>query len=300
VARLMVPAFFGIGLYQINFFVDTVFAMSPKMPAGSITSLYVADRVVELVLGSFAIAVSTALLPTLSRQVIEERVGDMKVTFAYALRLVSFITFPAAVGMILLRQPILRVLFEHGRFAADSTSLTARPLLYYALGLPAFAAVKILVPVFYSLRDTATPVRVAAAALGVNITLNTVFLLWLLRSLANGGPALATSVAAYVNFGALFVMFRRRFGRVGARALVLSLGRIVLCTAGMGLACAAMPRFLGFDTMSHTAAQAVALAAMIVTSVALYLGAARILGCEELGEVLAFVRAPRLAAGNRV
>jgi putative peptidoglycan lipid II flippase len=290
VGRLMLPAFLGAGLYQINFFINTIFAMSPKMPAGSITSLYVADRVVELVLGSFAIAISTALLPTLSQQAHEGRFPDMAATFGFALRVVSFVTLPAAAGLIVLRAPIVRVLFQHGRFEAGSTALTLRPLLFYSLGLPAFAAVKLLVPVFYSLHDTVTPMRVAAVALGINIAGNLIFLHWLWRSLSNGGPALATSLAAYVNIGALFVIFRRRFGRVGGWALLGSFARTVACVFAMSVACVGMLRWVNFDSLHHFVVQAGMLAGMILVSVGIYLLAARALGCDELDEVIGYVR----------
>jgi len=290
VGRLMLPAFLGAGLYQINFFVNTIFAMSPKMPAGSITSLYVADRVVELVLGSFAIAISTALLPTLSEQAQQERFGDMTTTFGFALRVVSFVTFPAAVGLILLREPIVRVLFQHGRFEASSTALTLRPLLFYSLGLPAFAAVKLLVPVFYSLQDTVTPVRVAAIALAVNIAGNAIFLHWLWRSLANGGPALATSLAAYINIGALFVIFRRRFGRVGGWILLGSFAKTSACVLAMAIACVAMLRWVHFDSLQRYLVQAGTLAGMIIVAVGVYLTAARVLRCDEVDEVIAYAR----------
>jgi putative peptidoglycan lipid II flippase len=290
VGRLMLPAFLGAGLYQINFFINTIFAMSPKMPAGSITSLYVADRVVELVLGSFAVAISTALLPTLSQQAHEGRFPDMAATFGFALRVVSFVTLPAAAGLIVLRAPIVRVLFQHGRFEASSTALTLRPLLFYSLGLPAFAAVKLLVPVFYSLHDTVTPMRVAAVALGVNIAGNLIFLHWLWRSLSNGGPALATSLAAYINIGALFVIFRRRFGRVGGWALLGSFARTVACVFAMSVACVGMLRWVNFDSLQHFVVQAGMLAGMILVSVGIYLLAARALGCDELDEVIGYVR----------
>lgn len=295
VGRLMLPSFVGICMYQINFFVNTIFALSPKLPQGSVTSLYVSDRVVELVLGSFALAISTALLPTLSRQAIEQRLSDMTATFGYALRLVTFVTVPAAVGLILLRQPIVRVLFQHGQFVAASTALTVRPLLYYSLGLPAFAAVKLIVPVFYSLRDTVTPMRVAAMALGVNILLNTVFLLFLARQLSNAGPALATAVAAYVNFGALFVIFRNRFGRVGATALLASLARSAVCAVAMAAACLVLLRRYQAVPDDRFLTQAAGLAAMIVIAVAIYMGVARLMRCEEVHEVVAFVRSTMLA-----
>ena len=170
--RLMAPSFFGMGVYQINLFVDTIFATSSRMPSGKHTSLYVADRVMELVLGSYAIAMSTVLLPTMSHQAAMGKFDEMKHTFGFSLRIVSFITIPAAVGLILLRGPIIQVLFQHGQFVAESTSLTAHALLFYSLGLPAYAAIRLITPMYYSTQDTMTPARVGAVRSGMNIVLN--------------------------------------------------------------------------------------------------------------------------------
>jgi putative peptidoglycan lipid II flippase len=237
VARLMVPGFFGIGISQVNFFVDTIFATSEKMQQmgpGAVTSLYVADRVMELVLGGYAIAVATAILPMMSHQAAARDYEAMKKTFGFSLRIVSFITVPAAVGLIVLREPIIRVLFEHGRFVAASTRLTARALLYYAIGLPAFAAIKLIVPAFYSTQDTRTPVRVAAYALVLNLALNALFLEYFFKRFQNGGPALATSLAGYFNFLMLFVTFRLRFGRLGTFDILGSMAKILVCSGLMG------------------------------------------------------------------
>ena len=126
----------------------------------------------QLVLGSYAVAMSTALLPTMSHQAAAKDFEEMKRTFGFSLRIVSFIAIPAAVGLILLRQPIIQVLFQHGKFVAESTALTAHALFYYSLGLPAFAAIKLITPMYYSTQDTMTPARVGAYALGLNIVFN--------------------------------------------------------------------------------------------------------------------------------
>ena len=295
VGRLMGPSFFGLGVYQINFFIDTIFATSPRMPAGSITSLYVADRVMELVLGSYAIALSTALLPTMSHQAAAGQVSELKQTFAFSLRIVSFITIPAAVGLILLRGPIIHVLFQHGQFSAESTALTARALLFYSLGLPAFAAIKLLAPVYFSAQDTMTPAVVGAWSLGLNVALNTIFLFFFARYLLNGSPALASSIAAYFNFAALFMIFRRRFGGIGARAMLGSLAKMVICAAVMSALCAGALRFSHFEALPHFLWQAAWLAGVIAAAVGVYLGLARVFRCEELSELLLLLRRPEPA-----
>src|SRR5277367_3019043 len=120
VARLMVPRLFGIGIGQINLFIDTRFATAALMPIGSLAALNIADRTMELVLGGYAIAVATAILPMMSHQAAAHDYEGLKRTFAFALRIVSYITVPAMVGLMVLRVPIIRVLFEHGRFQASS------------------------------------------------------------------------------------------------------------------------------------------------------------------------------------
>ncbi len=290
VGRLAAPAFFGMGVYQINMVIDTIFAASSRMPEGSITSLYVADRVMQLVLGSYAIAMSTALLPAMSHQWAAGQWSEMKRTFGFSLRVVSFITVPAAVGLILLRQPIIQVLFQHGRFTSASTALTTRALFYYSLGLPAFAGVKLIAPMYYSTQDTATPARTGAYALGLNIALNTIFMLFFFRTLSNGSPALASSIAAYFNFGALFFLFRKRYGRLGGRGLLQSLCKIAACSAGMGFAAYAALRFAAFEGARTLLVQIGFLVGIIAAAAAAYFALAWLLRCEELGEFFLLLR----------
>jgi putative peptidoglycan lipid II flippase len=290
VGKLMGPAFFGTGVYQINMVIDMIFGASSRMPSGTVTSLYVADRVMQLVLGSYAIAMSTALLPTMSQQIAAGKWGEMKRTFGFSLRIVSFITIPAAVGLVLLRRPIVQVLFQHGQFLAASTALTARALFCYSLGLPAFAAIKLITPMYYSVQDTWTPARVGLWALLMNVALNSLFLLLFFRTLSNGSPALASSLAAYFNFGMLFVLFRKRHGRLGARGLIGSFAKMAACAAAMGAIAYGALALSRFSEARHLFAQAGLLAAMITVSVGVYFGLAWILRCEELPEVFLLLR----------
>ncbi|MDP9147865.1 MAG: murein biosynthesis integral membrane protein MurJ, partial [Acidobacteriota bacterium] len=237
VARLMLPRFFGIGIGQINFFIDTYFLNNAKMPQGSLTALYLADRVMELVLGGYAIAVATAILPMMSHQAAAKDYESLKRTLSFSVRIVAFITVPAAIGLIILREPIIRVLFQHGEFVAASTRLTARALLYSAMGLPALASVKLIVPAFYSTRDTRTPVAVAVGSLVLNIVLNIIFISFLFKRVQNGGPALATSIASFMDFVALFIIFRLRYGTLGGKRIARSFAKIALCSAIMGAGC---------------------------------------------------------------
>lgn len=293
VARLMVPGFIGMGIAQINLLVDTIFANAKIMPEGSLVSLYVADRVTELVLGGYAIAVATAIMPMMSHQAAAGDHEGMKKTFLFALRIVSFITIPATVGLVILREPIVQVLFQHGRFVAESTRLTARALLYYSLGLPAFAAVKLIVPAFYSTQDTRTPVRVAVLAMLANVLLNVVFLFYFFAKLKNGGPALASALAAYFNVFALFVIFRLRFGRLGTREVAASLGKIAASAGVMGFVCWGALKYSQFDSIEHFIPRLLVFIALVGSATLTYLGLAWAFRCDEISEVygIAFHRA---------
>jgi len=300
VGQLMGPSFFGMGVYQVNLFVDTIFATSTRMPTGSVASLYVADRVMQLVLGSYAIAMSTALLPAMSQQAAAGKWEEMKRTMAFSLRIVSFITIPAAVGLILLRRPIVQVLFQHGQFIAQSTALTAHALFFYSLGLPAFAAIKLVAPMYYSIQDTMTPARIGAYALGMNFVLNAAFLFFFFRTLSNAGPALASSLAAYFNFGALLFVFRKRHGRLGLRGIAASLSKTAVCAIAMACVPILILRWPHFLVARHVLEQALQLAAVILASTAVYFSVARLLKCEELSEFWLLLRRtePQPAALN--
>jgi putative peptidoglycan lipid II flippase len=217
---------------------------------------------------------------------------EMKQTFGFALRIVSFITIPAAIGLILLRVPITQVLFQHGEFGARSTALTSHALLFYSLGLPAFAAIKLITPMYYSTHDTLTPTKVGIYTLGIHVALNVILLFAFGRYLWNASPALASSIAAYFNFAALFVIFRGRYGKLGARAILASLGKMVICAAAMAAACITAVRYSNFAAIEHFGARAGILAAMIAVSTGIYFTLARILRCEELPELFLLLRRP--------
>jgi putative peptidoglycan lipid II flippase len=290
--KLMAPVFFGAGVFQINFFIDTIFATSSRMPSGSITSLYVSDRVMELVLGVYAMALSTVIFPTMSHQAADGKYEEMKQTFGFALRIVSFITIPAAIGLILLRVPITQVLFQHGEFGARSTALTSHALLFYSLGLPAFAAIKLITPMYYSTHDTLTPTKVGIYSLALHILLNVILLFAFGSYLWNASPALASSLSAYFNFAALFIIFRGRYGRLGATAILASLGKMIICAAAMAVACFAALRYSHFEAIEHFASRAGMLVAMMALSVGVYFALANLLRCEELPELFLLLRRP--------
>lgn len=285
IGRLMIPGIFGLGVAQINLYVDTLFLTSSRMPLGSVTALYYADRIMQLVLGSFAVAVATAILPMMSLQASQQDFGAVKRTLAFSIRIVSFITVPATIGIILLRQPIIRVLFQHGEFVADSTRLTAWALMFYATALPAISAMKLIVQAFYSTRDTKTPVWTAAVVLSLNIVLNAIFLMLLFPQMRNGGPALATSISAYANCGVLFLIFRKRYGHVGGRHILISTLKALAASALMGGACWIAVQYAHLGFHASLSVDAFLLAATIAVAFAAYVAFTWALRSTELKEV---------------
>ncbi|MGB2675699.1 MAG: murein biosynthesis integral membrane protein MurJ [Candidatus Acidiferrum sp.] len=298
VARVMFPRFFGLGISHINFFVDTYFAKAARMPRGSLTALYVADRVMELVLGGYAIAVATAILPMMAHHAAANNYEGLKKTLTFAVRIVAYITVPAAMGLMILREPIIRVLFQHGQFVAESTRLTARPLLYYAIGLPALACVKLIVPAFYSARDTKTPVIVASISFILNIVLNVIFLQFLFRRFQNGGPALATALATFFDFFTLFIIFRLRYGSLGMLDILRSISKISLCSVIMGAGCMIANYYAKNLLQGAFSIQLMVFTAMILGATLLYVGLTWIFRCPEIEEVYGVaMRRPGAAEG---
>lgn len=279
--RLMGPLVAGAGVVQINVLVDTQFAS--YMADGSQSALFVSDRVMELVLGGYAIAISTVILPMMSRNVASGALEAMRSTINFASRMILLIAVPAAVGLAVLAQPILQVLFEHGEFDAAGTALTATPLVYFAIGLAAFSMMKVIVPAFYALKDTRTPVKVAFLSMLLNVALNFAFF----EPLQVGGPALATSLAAFFSATTLVYLFVRRQGSIGVSSIAGSLARFVAASVGMGLVAAWLINRPGFYFDQGLGQRVLALGATIAASAGVYFTAAWALRCPELGEVRA-------------
>ena len=228
IAQLMLPVIFGGAVYQINTLVDQL--LGSLLKEGSITYLYFADRLVQFPLGIFAIAAATAVLPSLSRQAAANDVDALKDTFSHSVRLTLFLTIPSMVGLIILREPIISLLFLRGEFSLEAARLTARALLYYAIGLWAFSAVRIVAATFFALKDTRTPMMMAAVSILANIMLGIV----LMGPLGHGGLALATSLASILNLGLLVYALRRKLGSLGWRRIAQSAFKTMGSAAVMG------------------------------------------------------------------
>jgi putative peptidoglycan lipid II flippase len=229
--KLMLPGVFGAGVTQLNLVVST--AVASLLPTGAVSYLYYADRLDQLPLAVVGIAVGTAILPSLSRQV---RLGDddgAKETQNRGLELALFLTLPAAVGLGVAAWPIMTVLFQRGAFGAVEANATAAALAAYAGGLPAFVLIKVMTPGFFARQDTATPVKVAVAAMATNLVLT--LALGLALPFRHVGIASATSIAGWVNALSLMVLLHRRgHFTLDARSRRI-VPRIIAASAGMGV-----------------------------------------------------------------
>jgi putative peptidoglycan lipid II flippase len=281
---LMVPAFFGAAIYQINIFVATILAS--LLPKGSVSYLYYADRIVELPLGVFAIAIGTAALPSFSEQVAKGYLEDFKRSISFSLRLIFFISIPAMIALIALREPIISLLFQRGEFTVDSTVLTAQALLYYAVGLWAYSAVRVIVSAFYSLQDTKWPMKAAVVALVVNILMS----LLLMTPLKHGGLALATSIASAVNVTMLAVILKRKIGTYLEPQFYWSLFKIILASLVMWGVILLLEYFLPWDIRGPFNARFRFLAAAIFSGGASFLIASYLFKCPEMMSVAGMVK----------
>lgn len=228
IAAMLLPATFGAAAFQMNTLIGQFLASF--QPAGSISYLYFADRLVQFPLGIFGISTATAVLPIFARQSAAEDFEGLKDTFSYSMNLVFFITVPAMVGLIVLREPIVALLFQRGAFSAEAVQLTAHALLYYAIGLWAFAAVRIVVAVFYAMQDTATPVKIALISIAANFLLG----ISLMGPMGFGGLALALSISMILNLVFLAVALRLRLGALGGKKITASACQTAACSAIMG------------------------------------------------------------------
>jgi putative peptidoglycan lipid II flippase len=226
---LMVPGLIGTAVYQLNVFIDTIFAS--VLPSGSVSSLFYADRMMEFPLGIFAVAIGMAALPSLSGLASKGKMEELKETISFTFRLVSFISIPAMVGLIALKTPIINLYLQRGVFDYYATEMTVKALLCYSVGLWAIAGVRVIVPAFYSLQDTRTPLKIALICLGANVILNSI----LIYPLKHAGLALATSLSSILNLVLLSCKLNIKLGGVDVKKNIHSLLRILLCSLPMGL-----------------------------------------------------------------
>ena len=288
VGKLILPAILGFAVMQINILVDTTMAF--WIGAGANSSLWYGNRLMQFPLGVFAIAMGTALLPTISHHTARNEIEEAKKSLSFALRSIFFIILPATAGLIVLRTPIVRLLFERGEFDAVSTARTAFVVLCYTIGLFAYSGQKLIVTGFYSLQDTRTPVKIGAVSLILNIILN----LLLMGPLREGGLALATSISGIVNFTALLYLYDRRISGFPVKELVSSSLKILVASLVMGGF--AWQFYQWIDSHAGGGVTVRLLAGVfgsIALSLPIYVGLCLLLRVPEVHEALQWIRKSR-------
>jgi putative peptidoglycan lipid II flippase len=287
----MVPSLAGLSVTQVNITISTILA---SFFAGAPTYLFYGMRLIQFPLGIFGVALGTAILPTLSAQAARGAMEELRGTLAFGLRMILFIILPAMAGLILLRMPIVHLFFEHGTFTAADTEATATAVLCYAVGLWAFAGVRIIVAAFYSMQDTKTPALSAMAAVTANLILSLVLMEWL----RHAGLALATALAAMLNGAILVAVLNRRLGGIDWCSIGRSAGRDLVALVPVLLACAWVAGAAVWTHPGEWVAKAVMLFVGVGLSVTGYFGTHALMRSEEL-EVLWGIIKRKVGRGAR-
>ncbi len=286
VSRLFLPGMFSLAVTQINAVVDKLLAFFVKGHETSAPSeLFYGNLIVELPLAVFGVSLGVAVFPSLSRLKASGRMEDFKATVAYTLRQSLAIALPASVALILLRDPIIRVIYQRRAFGDAAAEAVAPVLMCYAFGLFAYTAIKIVVPAFLSLQDPRTPMKVGLGVTAMNFALNCLAVFVVKRV---WGLALSTSLCAVTQTALLLFILRSRIGPLGGRRIARSAIKIALATLAMGVVV-----LVSYDTarniVSGTGAMVWIIQLLVPVSCGLisYMFFCHFLGVREVGEILA-------------
>lgn len=238
---LMAPALIGLSATHVNLWITNVMASS--LPEGSITALRFANRLIQLPIGIFAAGIAMAFFPMLSGLVAEKKMNSFKDTLSLSLRSIFFLMLPAAVGLVVLREPIVKLLFEGQKFTPHDTALTADALFYYSMALFAHAAILMLPRAFYALQDTLTPVLASIFSVSISILLNWIFLNY--TKLGVGGFALSFSIMGLINMSLLMEILRRKIGGIRGYGILKSFLKALAASLAMGLAVFLTTQYIG-------------------------------------------------------
>jgi len=272
----MGPRLLGVAVVQMNFIVNTIIALG--QPEGSVSAITLAFSLMLMPQMAVAQSAAIASLPTFSTQVALGRNDEMRRSLASTLRAIILLSLPAGAGLILLRYPLVQLLYQRGEFTTRSTEMVAWALLWYAAGLVGHALVEILSRAFYALHDTRTPVTVGVITMGLNIGLSLAFSAWFARLgwMPHGGLALANSVATGLECIALVILIRRRLNGLEGRYVWQGLGISIAGTALMAAAVVGVRWMLGGGSL------VVELFGALAVGMAVYIGLMWVLKMPEL------------------
>ena len=287
ILALMGPATIAASAVQINVLVNSGFAA--RLGDGPVSWLNIAFRLMQLPLGIFGVAVATVTLPLVSRSAAIGNTAGFRSALAHSIRLVLLLTIPAAIGLVILAEPIIRLIYEHGRFTAEATHQTALALRFYAIGLAGYSADKVLAPAFYALDRRYIPMFVTLTSIAVNFLLNWFFTFYL--HWGHRGLAFSTSVVAITNFLLLYSMMRHYTGRLETGAMLLTIGKLLLAGAVLAGICWLAWAFF-FSTHAHFPVwqNAFAILLTVAFGAGAFFGAAYMLRVAEVHDVVELLR----------
>lgn len=287
VMRLMAPAIIGVAAVQVNVFVNTKFASS--LGVGPVSWLNYAFRLMQFPIGVFGVAISTATLPVASRAAARENLTEFRRTISSSLRLTFLLTIPSAIGLIVLSRPIIGLIYERGPFTSYDTDQAAVALQFYALGLTAYAAIRVLAPAFYALNETRIPMAASVLSIVTNYGVASVTINYL--GLGHRGLAMSVSAVAIANYCVLLFFMRRKLSGIEGRALAVTFGKVLLASLLMGIVCYRVNEWMiplvGADSLL---ARISGVGLSIAIGVAVFAGVARLLRLEELAQLTGRLR----------
>ena len=287
ILRLMGPSVIAASTTQVNVLINSVFAS--RLGDGPIIWLSVAFRLMQLPLGIFGVALGTVALPLLARMAATGNTEAFRSELARGMRLAFLMTIPASVGLMMLAEPIISVLYQHGRFGAHETAEAAGALRFYAIGLCGYAALKVLVNAFYALDRRKTPMVVSFLAVGLNLLLNWIFTLHL--GWGHRGLAFSTACVATSNFLILYLLMRSHLGRLESRAMLSLLWRVALASAVLlGISWAGAHLLLADWAVQRFWPKCVSLILVIGSAAGAFFLCANALGIGEVHEIVRAVR----------
>jgi putative peptidoglycan lipid II flippase len=283
---LMLPAVIAASAVQVNVMVNSVFAS--YLGDGAVSWLAYAFRLMQLPLGIFGVAIATVTLPAVSKIAAGGDMAHFRDTLAKALRLALFLTLPATVGLVLMSDEIIGLIYQRGKFSLEDTLQTGAALKFYAIGLMAYACIKVLSPAFYALERKWTPMLVSFGAIGLNVLLN-----WQLTfqfGMGHRGLALSTGLAAVANFLALYLLMRKAAGGMRTASLIGPFGKMLIAATGLAAVCFAGQQWLGAWLTSAVLMDRMwSLLAVIGASAGAYFGICALLHVAEAREAVAII-----------
>jgi putative peptidoglycan lipid II flippase len=286
ILALMGPAVIAASTTQINVLINSMFAST--LGDGAIFWLAIAFRLMQLPLGLFGVALGTVTLPLLSRLVVAGEMGAFRSELARALRLMFLLTIPSTIGLMVLAEPIISVIYQHGRFDAYAAAQAGGALRFYAIGLAGYAALKVLVNAFYALDRRKTPMVVSFLAVGLNLLFNWIFTFRL--GWGHRGLAFSTGCVATCNFLFLYVLMRGHLGGLESRRMLVMLVKVGVAGAALAAVCAASNRWLLADWATQALwSKGLALTATVLAAGGAFVACAAALRVEELTGLLAAV-----------